>query len=137
MQCVLQLLKSLLLFVLALRCIYVRGEDAAQEAAALRLELPTHDCSAPDPGQQRHVNWIKKLNGRRIVFVGDSPLRCERIKLSRRFPAVKRPVLDLNCIFGLEMMYTSLRVHFFAVATLGVHLSGTNPPTSPRACCTS
>jgi hypothetical protein len=69
------LITSLLLFVLAVPRIFGLGEDALEEVAGLKLELPTEDCTQPDNGHQRHEKWIKKLNGRRIVFLGDSPLR--------------------------------------------------------------
>lgn len=71
---------ALLLFVSVVLCVHgedEKAEAAKAEAATLEEELPIHDCSKPDPGSHRHVDWINKLNGRRIVFLGDSPLRCE------------------------------------------------------------
>lgn len=61
----------------------VRAGDQEKEVKALKQELPLHDCSKPDPGSRRHVDWINKLNGRRIVFAGDSPLRCGAEALMR------------------------------------------------------
>lgn len=62
--------------VLVVFCSWVLGEDAQAELAALKVEIPVQHCTKPDPGSRRRVDWIRKLDGRRIVFVGDSPLRC-------------------------------------------------------------
>lgn len=67
---------ALLGCVLVVFCSRVLGEDAQAELAALKVEIPVQHCTKPDPGSRRHVDWIRKLDGRRIVFVGDSPLRC-------------------------------------------------------------
>lgn len=67
--------------LLAAVCLCAQAEIAEAEAAALKLELPIHDCTKPDEGSRRHVEWIKKLNGRRIVFLGDSPLRFQYLAL--------------------------------------------------------
>lgn len=79
----LQLFSSLLVLTLsvALLLVSVRAGDQEKEVKALKQELPLHDCSKPDPGSRRHVDWINKLNGRRIVFAGDSPLRFQYLSL--------------------------------------------------------
>lgn len=58
-------------------CSCVVGEDSQAEISALQADLPIQECTKADPGARRHVEWINKVDGRRIAFVGDSPLRCE------------------------------------------------------------